>query len=223
MNKVSVKKFKELRSEKGNIIAGILILVAIIGVISVYMMSGDTNASSSASSTSDVAGATLMSDASAIKGTYDTLLVNGNATITFKPGIAATNNMLDPSTGIQNPVPASNAILSGNYWIYSPAATAGIKVNGVGVTATADDVILLTGVKDAVCQQLNNRLHGATTIPASGLAKTVFNTGATQTTPTATSPTDMSGTAGIVGWTAGCVSTLAGPNENVFYRVLKAN
>lgn len=219
-------KFSGKNKQGGFSILGvILVVVAIVGVLGVWAMSGQTNTSSASTSSADVMGSSIVNDGSAIKATFDTLLVNGSAatSITFIPAQAGTNNMLDPTNGIQKPNPNSNALVNTTFpngaWIYKPS---GFKGNGIG-TAADDQVIILGGIKDGVCQQLNNRLYGATTIPASNLANTAFTTGAAAATPTSTNASDVSAVAGVSGWMAGCVTTTNGADNNVYFRVLKAN
>ena len=208
-----------------SILGVILVVVAIVGVLGVWAMSGQTNTATAASSSADVMGSSVVNDGSAIKATFDTLLVNGSAatSITFIPATAGASNMLDPTNGIQKPNPNSNAVINTTFpngaWIYK---SAGFKGNGIG-TATDDQVIILGGVKDGVCGQINNRLYGATTIPASGLASTAFTTDATAGAPTSTTAADISAVAGVAGWMAGCVTTTNGVDNNVYFRVLKAN
>lgn len=211
------QRIDNFKKQAGNTIAGLLILVAIIGCDS-------TNSSSSSTSTVDVMGSSITDDAAAIKSAFDTMLANGasSTSITFIPATAGDSNILDPTTGIPMPVSNANAFLNTTFpngaWIYQ----SGLKGSGVGTTA-AEISILVPGVKDGVCQQINNRLYGSTTIPASGLATTAFTTGALESTPSSSNAADMSAVAAIGGWVAGCVTTTDGADRNVFFRVLKAN
>jgi len=211
--------------QKGNLVVAILALVAVIGVISVWLMSGDTNTTSSSNSTADVMGSSIANDGGAIKATFDTLVINGASasSITFIPATAGSNNILDPTNGIQYPVSNPNAFTNTTFpngaWIYNGT---GFKGNGIG-TSAVDQVALVAGVKDGVCQNINSRAHASTTIPASGLASSVFTSGAFAATPTGTGSPDLSAVAGVAGWVAGCVSTTNGTDNNVYFRVLKAN
>lgn len=215
---------RSLKSKQGgfSIIGVIILAVAIIGALGVWALSGQTNTSNANASAADVMGGGIVNDGSSIKTQFDTLLINGSAAagITFVPGTAGVNNMLDPTKGIQNPKPNSNlfvdTVFPNGAWIYKPA---GFKGNGVG--GTADDYsVILAGVKDGVCQQINQRLYGAPTIPASGLASTAFTTGATAAAPTSTNAASIAAVAGVAGWTSGCVTTTGGADQNVYFRVL---
>lgn len=220
------KQFSSKAKQGGFSILGvILVVVAIVGVLGVWAMSGQTNTATAASSAGDVMASSIVNDGSAIKATFDTLLVNGAAasSITFIPATAGANNILDPSTGIQKPIPNANAVTNTTFpngaWIYK---SAGFKGNGIG-TSSDDQAIIIAGVKDGVCEQINNRLYGATTIPASGLASSAFTTGATAGAPSSTNASDLSAVAAVAGWMAGCVTTTGGADNNVYFRVLKAN
>lgn len=208
-----------------SILGVILVVVAIVGVLGVWAMSGQTNTSTAATSAGDVMASSIVNDGSAIKATFDTLLVNGSAatSITFIPATAGASNMLDPTSGIQKPNPNANAVVNTTFpnaaWIYKGA---GFKGNGIGTVAD-DQTMILGGIKDGVCGQINNRLYGSTTIPASALAETAFTTGATAAAPSSTNASDLSAIAGVAGWMAGCVTTTAGVDNNVYFRVLKAN
>lgn len=208
-----------------SILGVILVVVAIVGVLGVWAMSGQTNTATAASSSADVMGSSVVTDGSAIKATFDTLLVNGSAatSITFIPADGGANNMLNPTNGIQKPNPNANAVINttppNGGWIYK---SAGFKGNGIGTVAD-DQAIILGSVKDGVCGQINNRLYGATTIPASTLAKAAFTTGATAGAPTSTTAANISAVGDVAGWMAGCVATTDGADNNVYFRVLKAN
>ena len=219
------QNLQSIKKQGGNIIVGILVLVAIIGVIAAYMMSGNTNTTGASSSTSGVIGASLSSDGTAIQQTFQTLAVNGSsaASITFIPSGTGSSNILNPTTGIQLPVPNANAVTNTTFpngaWIYNATGFVG---NGLG-TAAADQVAFVAGVKDAVCQQINSRINGSTAIPASGFSTATWTTGATAGLPTSTGATNLS-TAGIAsGWMAGCVGTTGGTDNNVYFQVMQAN
>lgn len=209
-----------------SILGVILIVVAIVGVLGVWAMSGQTNTSNSASSSQDVMGASIANDGSALKTAFDTLLINGNAatSITFVPGASSVTNMLDPTNGIQKPTPNANAVGNTTYpqgqWTYQT----GVKVMGIGTSATADIVAVLPDIKDGVCQQINTRLYGSAAIPVSGVAESAFTTGGTAAAPTSANAVDMSAVAGVNGWSSGCVSATGGTAgaSNVYFRVLKA-
>lgn len=214
-----------MKKQGGNIIFAVLVLVAIIGVIAAYMMSGNTNTSTASSSTGGVLGASIVGDGTAIQQTFQTLAVNGSSasSITFIPSGVGVSNILNPTTGIQLPIPNANAVTNTTFpngaWIYNSTGFIG---NGLG-TAAADQVAFVAGVKDAVCQQINSRLYGSTVIPVSGFTTATWTTGATAATPTSTGATSLAAAGVALNWMAGCVSTTAGVDNNVYFQVMQAN
>ena len=208
-----------------SILGAILVVVAIVGMLSVWTMSGQTNTSTAASSSSDVMGSSLVNDASAIKATFDTLLVNGYAasSITFIPNTAGASNILDPTNGVQLPIPNSNALgntaFPSGAWIYKPSGFVG---NNTG-SGSEDQAMMLAGVKDGVCQQINKRIFGSTAIGASGASTVDWTTGALAATPTSANAVDLTGVNEVDGAMHGCVSTTDGADRNVYFRILKAN
>jgi hypothetical protein len=217
--------YKGMKNQRGSIVAGLLILVAIIGVIGAYMMSGNTNASSASSSTGGVMGAAIQTDGNAIQQTAQTLIVNGSAAsaLTFIPGGVGVSNILNPTTGIQLPMVNGNAVTNSTFpngaWIYNPTGFIG---NTIG-TAAADQAAIVLGVKDGVCQQINTRLYGSTAIPASGFSPATWATGATALAPTSTGATSLLAAGVASGWMAGCVTTTSGTDNNVYFQIVQAN
>lgn len=208
-----------------SILSVILVVVAIIGVLGAWAMSGQTNTSSASTSTTDVVGSSLISDAMAIKSTFDALMVNGSAasTITFIPNTAGSSNILDPTNGIQRPVPMASAFSStvapSGMWVYHPTGFAG---NNIG-TGSDDPALFLRGVKDGVCGQINNRLHGSSAIPATIFSQGIFTLGATVSAPTSVTIAGFASIAEVEGWMSGCIGTTGGADKNVYFYILKAN
>lgn len=219
------QKFKGMKKQQGNVIMWLLVAAALIGVFAAYMMAGNTNTTTASSSTGGVLGSAIASDGASIQQTFQTLVVNGSsaASITFIPSGTGASNILNPTTGIQLPVPNANAVVNSTFpngaWIYNSTGFIG---NGLGTTA-ADQVAFVPGVKDAVCQQINNRLYGSTTIPASGFSTATWTTGATIAAPTSTGATSLAAAGIALNWMAGCVSTTGGVDNNVYFQVLQAN
>lgn len=208
-----------------SILIVLIAVVALIGALAAWLMSGQSNTSSTSTSGADVTGSSIVNDGISIKTAFDLLLVNGvsASNITFVPNTAGAANMLDTTSGISKPVPNANAVSSVTFpsgaWIYNAT---GFKGNAIG-TAAVDQAMVVFGVKDAICAQINNRLRGSTAIPVSGLAVATVTTGATAAAPTATGAADISAVAAVAGWDSGCMTTLEGADKNMFFRVLKAN
>lgn len=222
-------KFSSKNKQGGFSILGvILVVVAIVGALGIWAMSGQTNTSNASTSTGDIMASSISNDGLAIKTSFDTLLINGAAatSITFIPADTGVNNILNPTTGLQTPTPSTTAVINSTFpngaWIYK---SAGFKGNGIG-TVAADQAVIVPGVKDGVCQHINHRQHGTAltdTIPESGLVNTAFTTGALAATPSSSNAADISAVAAVAGWMSGCVSTTTGADNNVYFAVMKSN
>ena len=221
-----MKKLNYKKQQGFSILAVILVIVAVIVAIGVWALSGQTNTSNSGNSTSDIQASSIVNDASSIKLAFDSLLINGanSANIVFVPNQPSTGsvpNMLDPSNGIQYPKPNSNAIkatpdATQGIWVYNSTT---FKGSSVGTTA-ADQTIVLAGLKDIVCQRINNTLYGLAVTPVTTV--TTPTLGATATAPTTTAAIDLSTVTAANGWSSGCIST-GTADSNFYFRILRAN
>lgn len=224
-----------IRKQKGfSILAVILIVVGLIAIIGAWALSGQTNSQSASESTSDVLAAGIAQDAAAIKAMFDTISVKGvtTAEITYVPTNVAygtspnlVTNMLNTQSGIQKPVPNPNALQDtaaaapANFYVYHK----GIQLPGVGVTANAETMIVLSGLRLGTCQKINERNNGTAvdaTPPASGKSQADLLGAATVAAPTDTTAADLTGVTALSGWSTGCTGTSDG--KYVFFRVLRA-
>jgi hypothetical protein len=213
-------------NQKGFSILGvILISVAIVGVMGVWSISGQTNTSNSSSASRGVMGSGIVNDANAIKNAFDSLLINGvnSASIDYLPNTIGLNNILDPERGISrprtNPSALGSSIFPKGQWVYHK----NIKIMGVGSSAVSDYAIILPDVKDGVCQGINERIYGSSVIPDSGLTQNAFTLGATNESPVVTSLVDLSSLSAVNGWVSGCISATGGTAgaSNLYFRILK--
>lgn len=212
-----------------SILAVILVIVAIVIALSVWSFSGTVNNTNSPSD--KVLANNIIKDGAAIKSTYDRLIISGAnyQQIVFKPGVNSTStamNVYDPLNGMEVPKVNPNAIRSNastqnnseGLWIYSSNFIASY----IGDRLLPDPSVLVAGVKDSVCKQINMQLYGSSFIPSiSGYAYShIFVTGATQINPNTNSmigiftPEDMY-------WMSGCISANNNPDNNVYFMVLK--
>jgi hypothetical protein len=230
-----MKKINYKKQQGFSVLAIILVVVAVIVAIGVWALSGQTNTSTTGNSTSDIQASSIVSDGAAIKLSFDNLVINGSSasTVVFVPNVASTAtapNMLDPTVGIQVPRPNANAIRTGatipeGIWVYNGTT---FKGSAVGVAGTADQAILLAGVKDTVCSRINNNNNGTTAIPAvttitTGAAFVTLTSSPAPTTAVAIDLNAAATAAATAGWTSGCVSANGVADNNLYFRVLKAN
>jgi hypothetical protein len=119
------------------------------------------------------------------------------------------------------------------FWIYranfsavAPATPPVVRLNGVGIDANADYVIMASGLKKGVCSQINTTLHGTSTIPSTGLSDAALVGPATggsavsKSNPVSATTADLTGVADIARWMSGCVEGTA--NNYVYFHTVLA-
>jgi hypothetical protein len=213
-----------------SLLTGFILAIIMFGTLAFFLAGQGINAGfgSTYSNVSKVSGllisagyintgfdAVTLAGASPTQVTFDTTATYG----VFNPtsGGAAFQS-LDPSLFVrQNP--------TDGYWIYRGSD---ITLRGVGVAANPDYTMLVSGLKLAVCQQINNTLHGVSlnTAPITLTAITdalLFGNTVTSSTPTVTGlSVDLSGIGTVAnsGWSNGCYMTTT--NNYVYIHTLLA-
>jgi type II secretory pathway pseudopilin PulG len=210
-----------------SILAIILVIVAVVSAIGIWALSGKSNTSNSGDASNSLLASSLIQDSSSFKLAYDTLQINGTSNIVFVPGLNAANNILDAKTGVEYSTPSSNVIRTGatapeGKWVYMTQFYSGANLS------QADIAVVVAGVKDTVCKQINKTLYGSDYIPAYTTVTTGagFVTGATPAAPTSTFAIDFNSIAEFknLPWTVGCIAASGNlADHNLFYRVIKIN
>lgn len=208
---MNMKEITNYKKQKGfSILAIILLVVAIITALSIWILSGQVNTSSSINNNkNDLLASAILNDSANIQLAFDTLLINGanSYNIIFSPNISSTSsspNILDPLNGIVinsvNPDafkydPAHSNVFPSGKWNYNTGPFPNKGSN------QADHYMNVVDIKDGVCASVNKILYGYNDIPI-----TVFDLAHAD-------------------WSIGCVrgDNATGPDQNVFYRILKAN
>lgn len=224
-----------IRKDSGfSVLSIILVIVVIISGITAWSFSGEMKSLSSSTSIANVQAQTIINEAANIKLTYDKLLANGANynNIIFMPKVASTStqpNILDPVDGIQQPKVNQKFISKGldgyertepyGIWTYSKTFSAAY----VGDRFLPDPSILLSGLHDSICQQINFNLYGTTDIPVlSGIAlSSFFISGSSLANPNTTAVIGSIFTPETMFRTQGCIRG-NNPGENLYYLVLKA-
>lgn len=223
-----------IKSRNGfSILAIILVIVVIIVAIGLWALSGQTNTNSTNDSGNTLLAQTIMQDSGSIKLAYDTLTISGatSSNIVFMPNIPSSSNapnMLDPVNGISLPTPPAKAIntdLGGaptGIWTYSKVFNSNIS------NSNPDYAIILSGITDGVCKQINKTLYNSDNIPEYGPASGApfFTSGATATNPNTNQAIDLpSGGVQVnsLPWDKGCIRSPGSTNQNAFFRILKIN
>jgi len=212
-----------------SILAIILVIVAVIVAIGVWALSGQTNTSSSADSSTSILASTIVNDSSSIKLAYDTLNIQNASNIVFVPNQSSNSNsqnILDPLNSIavlQAPSKAMNLEIGepAGIWVYSKNFG---TMNG---PSNNDTVVLLAGIKDTVCKSINKNLHGSEVIPEYGPfnGASQFVAGATALNPNTNAQVEFNSAVITreIFWTSGCIRPLGATDQNVFFRVLKVS
>ncbi len=220
------------RRERGfSILAVILVIVAVIVAIGIWALSGQANTDSGSNASTDVLASGIVTDGQALKLGFDTIVINGgNASqIVFTPGDPNPLNVLNPVTGIALPAAPAKAINSDSYpnqvWTYNK----NFVIPNLGVSSAQDYVVMLGGIKDAVCKKINKNLHGDETLPVVGYLQNVraFMGSATASDPNSSVAVDFT-TAGAplngLSWVSGCIRGADNQDgDNVYFVVVKAN
>jgi hypothetical protein len=170
------------------------------------------------SNTSKVSG--LLASAGYIKTGFDAVTLGGTlpASVTFDT--TDTTGVFNPTTGgavpqSVDPTLIDSTLLAANniygYWIYRKNALtiSGVGV-GVGVAATADYTMMVAGLKQGICQQINNTLHGISliTAPPTIAIADIALVGALAGPPTAAAPTNAGNAQAVTStWMNGCYTT----------------
>lgn len=212
----------QYRKQKGfSILAIILVIVAAIVAIGVWSLSGNINLSPASTSTLDIAISGLLADADNIKNTVDTTLIKKGAD--YKSQITYNTFTYDR--------PAINAKLirstlgnSEGKWTINPN---NFFASGIsGYNDNPDTTLLVGGITDVACKNINNKINGTTvmpvltTYPSSNDAVSLISASVPGYTfnyiylPSITQ---------LAGWTRGCISVRNIPDNNIFFFVLIAN
>ncbi len=226
-------------SQKGfSLLTGFILVIIMFGALAYFLAGQGINASfgSSYSNTTKVSG--LLTSAGYINTGFDSITLAGQdptqvtfdtqaTTGLFNPTAGgATLQTLDPTLFVSTSTPATSlAAATGvrGYWIYRGND---VTLNGVGVLATADYTMMASGLKQAVCSQINTAIHGVAAIPSAGTTEVLlvgtppalnpYNTNKTSTVPyTITAAAAWS-------WANGCYSTTDGTPIYVYIHTLLA-
>ena len=192
----------------GAILMAIVLLAAVAGAIA---LGGRNRSSNSSDQSAVVTAATVVQEANNLRAGFDVMLARGTTLSTITFDNAATTGLLNPTTGgaeLQT-LPAA-ATSTNETWQYKNGT---VKIVGIGTDAGGDYVVIVSSVKDTVCQQIMKSLYNTTTLPASGIAASAWRGSSVDLT---------AGVSGIDNRPSGCVTTTDGADKNVFYSVMAA-
>jgi hypothetical protein len=228
--KITMKtRMQPASSQRGfSLLTGFILAIIMFGSLAFFLAGQGINSGfgTAYSNTSKVSA--LVTSGGFINTGFDAVTLGGTAapTVTFDTG---TNGVFNPTTGgasqqTLDPTLFARSSAIDGYWVYRGND---IIMKGVGVAATPDYTMLVSGLKLSVCQQINNTLHGTTlaTNPVSLAVTDASIVGA----PTAIAPSVASVTANALafdisavaaaatGWMNGCYATTTAVGTGVNY------
>lgn len=203
----------------------ILLVVVLMAIIGGVIAASRTNSQSTSGQSAKMFASSIVEQGNTLRIGFDQMMAKGSSVTSIVFNATDTNyGLFNPTVGAASAqsVNASALLptLTGNEgkWIYRPAK---LIANGVG-TAAADYAVVVGGLSQTTCQQVNLQMHNSVTIPAAGVAEVAFySAGAlTDSTDNTTAITDLSGVAGVLNWESGCVSTSDATPVYVYYNVV---
>lgn len=213
-------RLKSRHSVHGMAIAVIITAVALAVLIGVALtLAARAGASMSESNHQAVVATILLEQAATIKtalegtqakneGYFNLLDLSSNRNDRSEEGVY---HPVDGMTAPQNPPGEAFTAGTGN-WAFYPSngrSAYTIYLNGVGTASGTDSVIVLSGLTQGVCQQINKLVTGSITIPATSVAVNFSN-----------ATTDLRGEASLSGLYEICFKD--SNNLYQYYRVVLA-
>lgn len=225
---------KVLKRKNGfSVLAVILIIVAVIIAIGIWTTSGQSNVSNA--NMDEIYAAAIITDGEKIKLGFQKVEINGGIHSYFVGGSSASNvikysplasvgdpyNVLDPKFGIKKVVvnkAALNPSIPPIEGVFNYSSFG--MLTSLGVASKAEQAILLYDVRDSVCKAINKTLNGTTSIPS-----LIFNNPhlPEESNLKNYENIDLLSVAETFGWSAGCISYMAGQDRGVYFQVLKVN
>lgn len=201
----------------------ILAIVAVMGALAATFVSTPSLSGASSGQNYKILASGLISQGATLVQAFQNMEAKGNSASTITFDMNTTTGLFHPTAGTTSyQKPPATAFLTTvpsvrQAWVYKGTALIG---NGVG-TSAGENSVVVRGLLQKVCQEINLNLYGSATIPtATGKAASTFVADAATdaATPiTDTTAVDLSAVAGISRWTAGCVASSDG--EYVYFAV----
>lgn len=221
------KRTASARLQRGfSLLTGFILAIIMFGSMAFFLAGQGINAGfgSTYSNTSKASG--LLTSAGYINTGFDSVTLAGitPASVTFDT--TATNGVFNPTSGgaswqTLDPSAFDTGSALFGYWIYRGND---LRLNGVGTslaaTASNDYTVIALGIKEAICRQINNSLHGTSLTATYDAANGLLLTGQTNLllagAAVTASPSTGTGTLvnltalGTAGWSSGCYKTADG-------------
>jgi hypothetical protein len=218
--------------QKGfSLLTGFILSIIMFGTLAFFLAGQGISSGfgTTYSNTAKVSG--LLVSGGYINTGFDAVTLGGTtpANVTFNT--ALQTGIFNPTSGGASPQSLDPTLFqlrnagamatTDGYWIYRGGD---VKLQGIGVSATADYTMMVSGLKLSICQQINTTLHG-TLLTTNPSTLTAFDDATLFGAPTATVPTitglgaDLSGL-GTSGWMNGCYATATAGNYVYIHTLL---
>ncbi|MBZ0158350.1 MAG: hypothetical protein K8I29_19305 [Alphaproteobacteria bacterium] len=212
-----MKKFSEhLGNEKGfihTVILGAIVLA--IAMAALWANTGKTNSSLASSKAAYGRATSVIEQGATFRLGFETIVANGVASSSVTFNTNSSTGLLNPSlSGISQQYPDKTLLATTtNTWVYKVDGSNNpvVKVQGIGVDASADYMVILPDLTQAACQNINQAITGSTSIPAPAA-------GTLAAWSTAATAIDLSADAAINKLSEACVQTT--DTKYVYYKVL---
>lgn len=201
-----MKKFQGRGFAIGAVLLAIVLLAVVAGAIALGSRGSSSNAGDS---TARVNAATIVQQSSNLRQGFDIMMARGTSINTITMNTDATTGLFHPTVGgtQAQTVPAAAQSVASD-WMLSI-----VRIKGVGTDAGEDHAVIVVGLKDAVCRQINQTLTNRADVPTSGLSEKEWAVG----------KVDLSGGLdGVDGRSELCVGTSDGSDHNAYYSVVAA-
>lgn len=199
-----------------SILTGFILAIIMFGSLAFFLAGRgiSTGFGASYANTSKVSG--LLTSAGYIATGFDAVVLAGQSPSAVTFDSADNTGLFSPTAGGASVQPIDPSLFDATlhddgtifgYWVYRKSA---LTISGVGVPANADYTIMTAGLKEGVCKQINNTLHGTplTTTPPSLGAADIAVVGVLTGPPTPTIPTNAGNALPVTStWMNGCYVT----------------
>lgn len=195
-----MKKLNNKKEQGFSILAVILLIVALIGSIGIWTLSGQTNLSDYGNSNKSVLAASLINDAAVLQDEYNKILIQGGnprvvtdtSSILYRNPLTFSLNFQKPNINIFN---NGTSNTDEKIWLLTTA-----NGNKIG-SSSLDNSFVFGGIKKDICEAINKNLNNTTNIPVSNVSFLV--TGGNPALTSLAIPQTIE----TEGWMEGCVKS----------------
>lgn len=216
--------------QKGfSLLTGFIVVIILFSSLAFFLAGQGISSGFSSSYTNQAKASGLLTSAGYISAGFDALTLGG---------VSASNVTFDQTsgTGVFDPVSGGTTLQAvdpgllartsagvDGIWVYRKTA---ITMYGVGNGATADYTMMVSGLKKAICQQINASLHGTAlnatppdtaTADAGVIGTPTVSSGILGTNTGNALNLNTAAIAGTQGWTSGCFATTTAVGSDVNY------